>query len=216
LNAVAVAVATSPVVRDPFADHLLTVENSALIVNDYQPTQVGAVRSMDQELGQGEEAMAEDEARLALEAALPSGWVLDAVRPVSRSQWAVEASVSGEEREAYVSIRAESFRAAVGAVASCEVVSALVDRLPLDAAVEVYIGKQQPAQPSRAAQAGAASPMASDTPAVGSHAENRVGPARIGLQADPLFDDFREDRRAWIALTRSSAAKPTQTMGDPS
>jgi len=39
-----------PAVRDPLADHLLTPQNAALIVIDYQPTQVAAVRSMDQEL----------------------------------------------------------------------------------------------------------------------------------------------------------------------
>ena len=134
-------------VRDQLADHLLTPQNAALIVIDYEPPQVAAVRSM----AHGdplEETVAEDEARLALEAALPSGWVLDAVRPVARSQWAVEASVSGDDREAYVSIRAESFRAAIGAVVSCEVVSTLVDRLPLDAAAEVYVRKQRLARPT--------------------------------------------------------------------
>ena len=33
--------------RDPIADHLITPENSALIVIDYQPSQIAAVRSMD-------------------------------------------------------------------------------------------------------------------------------------------------------------------------
>jgi nicotinamidase-related amidase len=33
--------------RDPLADHLITPENAALIVIDYQPSQVAAVRSMD-------------------------------------------------------------------------------------------------------------------------------------------------------------------------
>jgi nicotinamidase-related amidase len=33
--------------RDPLADHLLTPQNSALIVIDYQPTQVNSIRSMD-------------------------------------------------------------------------------------------------------------------------------------------------------------------------
>jgi len=41
---------TSAARRDPRADHLITPENSALIVIDYQPTQVAAVRSMDQSL----------------------------------------------------------------------------------------------------------------------------------------------------------------------
>src|SRR6267143_5781835 len=36
--------------RDPRADHLITPENPALIVIDYQPSQVAAVRSMDHDL----------------------------------------------------------------------------------------------------------------------------------------------------------------------
>ena len=37
-------------IRDPLADHLITPQNSALILIDYQPVQVKAVRSMDQDL----------------------------------------------------------------------------------------------------------------------------------------------------------------------
>jgi nicotinamidase-related amidase len=41
----------SPVTkRDPRADHLITPENAALIVIDYQPSQVATVRSMDHAL----------------------------------------------------------------------------------------------------------------------------------------------------------------------
>jgi nicotinamidase-related amidase len=36
--------------RDPRADHLITPENAALIVIDYQPSQVASVRSMDHDL----------------------------------------------------------------------------------------------------------------------------------------------------------------------
>jgi nicotinamidase-related amidase len=36
--------------RDPLADHLLTPQNAALIVIDYQPSQIAAVRSMDPDL----------------------------------------------------------------------------------------------------------------------------------------------------------------------
>src|ERR1700686_4920373 len=36
--------------RDPRADHLITPENAALIVIDYQPSQVAAGRSMDHDL----------------------------------------------------------------------------------------------------------------------------------------------------------------------
>lgn len=39
---------TSETRRDPVADHLLTPENSAFIIIDYQPIQVSSIRSMDQ------------------------------------------------------------------------------------------------------------------------------------------------------------------------
>ena len=41
---------TSAPIRDPLADHLITPQNSALIVIDYQPSQLAAVRSMDHDL----------------------------------------------------------------------------------------------------------------------------------------------------------------------
>lgn len=41
---------TSAPIRDPFADHLITSQNGALLLIDYQPAQVASVRSMDHEL----------------------------------------------------------------------------------------------------------------------------------------------------------------------
>ena len=41
---------TSETRRDPTKDHLLTPENSALIVIDYQPVQVNSIASMDRQL----------------------------------------------------------------------------------------------------------------------------------------------------------------------
>ena len=41
---------TSEPVRDPLADHLLTPQNCALVIIDYQPTQIRSVQSMDQDL----------------------------------------------------------------------------------------------------------------------------------------------------------------------
>jgi len=41
---------TSAPIRDPLADHLITPENAALLLIDYQPAQVASVRSMDHEL----------------------------------------------------------------------------------------------------------------------------------------------------------------------
>jgi len=41
---------TSQAVRDPLADHLLTPQNSAFLLIDWQPTQISTVRSMNQDL----------------------------------------------------------------------------------------------------------------------------------------------------------------------
>jgi nicotinamidase-related amidase len=41
---------TSQPVRDQLADHLITPQNAALAVIDYQPSQIGAVRSIDHDL----------------------------------------------------------------------------------------------------------------------------------------------------------------------
>ena len=41
--------ASAPI-RDPLGDHLLTPQNAAFVVIDYQPSQFAAVRSMDQDL----------------------------------------------------------------------------------------------------------------------------------------------------------------------
>jgi nicotinamidase-related amidase len=47
----AIAVAASKaVIRDQVGDHLITPKNSALVVIDYQPSQIAAVRSMDRDL----------------------------------------------------------------------------------------------------------------------------------------------------------------------
>ena len=41
---------TSAPVRDPLSDHLLTPENAAFLLIDYQPSQLAGVRSMDRGL----------------------------------------------------------------------------------------------------------------------------------------------------------------------
>ena len=41
---------TSEAIRDPLADHLITPQNAALLLIDYQPAQIAAVRSMDRAL----------------------------------------------------------------------------------------------------------------------------------------------------------------------
>ena len=40
---------TSQPIRDPLADHLITPENAAFVLIDYQPEQIATVRSMDHE-----------------------------------------------------------------------------------------------------------------------------------------------------------------------
>jgi nicotinamidase-related amidase len=44
------SITSSIAVRDPLADHLLTPQNAAIAVIDYQPSQFAAVRSMDHDL----------------------------------------------------------------------------------------------------------------------------------------------------------------------
>lgn len=41
---------TSQAIRDPLADHLITPQNAAFVLIDYQPSQFGTVRSMDPDL----------------------------------------------------------------------------------------------------------------------------------------------------------------------
>jgi nicotinamidase-related amidase len=41
---------TSAPVRDPLADHLITLENAAFLFIDYQPAQLATIRSMDNAL----------------------------------------------------------------------------------------------------------------------------------------------------------------------
>jgi nicotinamidase-related amidase len=41
---------TSQAVRDPLKDHLITSQNAAFVLIDYQPEQLATVKSMDHEL----------------------------------------------------------------------------------------------------------------------------------------------------------------------
>jgi nicotinamidase-related amidase len=41
---------TSKPMRNPLTDHLITPENAALVVIDYQPSQIGVVKSMDHDV----------------------------------------------------------------------------------------------------------------------------------------------------------------------
>jgi nicotinamidase-related amidase len=50
MSAVEASARLQPGIRDQLADHLLTPQNAALIVIDYQPSQIAAIRSIDPEL----------------------------------------------------------------------------------------------------------------------------------------------------------------------
>ena len=50
MSAVEAPARPQPAIRDQLADHLLTPQNAALIVIDYQPSQFAAIRSIDQQL----------------------------------------------------------------------------------------------------------------------------------------------------------------------
>jgi nicotinamidase-related amidase len=42
---------TSPAaIRDPVVDHMLTPQNSALVIIDFQPVQVASIKSVDKEM----------------------------------------------------------------------------------------------------------------------------------------------------------------------
>jgi len=41
---------TSAPIRDPLADHLLTPQNAAFLIIDYQPSQLAGIHSMDRDL----------------------------------------------------------------------------------------------------------------------------------------------------------------------
>ena len=49
-NALPTGAPVSVAIRDQVGDHLLTPKNAALVVIDYQPSQLDAVRSMDRDL----------------------------------------------------------------------------------------------------------------------------------------------------------------------
>ena len=75
---------TSEPVRDPFADHLLTPQNCALIIIDYQPVQVSSIKSMEQE---GPAGRLPEHSDIALEAYSPLGTGRHClIRPSPRSR----------------------------------------------------------------------------------------------------------------------------------
>jgi hypothetical protein len=60
---------TSAPIRDPLADHLITPQNAAFIVIDYQQNQFGRVGSMDSDL------LLENVVRMTQAGAQPISWV---------------------------------------------------------------------------------------------------------------------------------------------
>ena len=82
-------------IRDPLTDHLLTPQNAALIVIDYQPSQFAAVRSMDS--GDAIGGTSEDAHRAGLERVVQAGgqlisWV--ALACELQRDWAREETVA--------------------------------------------------------------------------------------------------------------------------
>src|SRR5437588_332445 len=66
---------TSEPIRDPVTDDLLTPQNAALVVIDYQPSQVGTVRSIDHELLVDNIVSVARLARIFQAGAQPISWV---------------------------------------------------------------------------------------------------------------------------------------------
>jgi hypothetical protein len=92
--------ASAPI-RDPIGDHLLTPQNAALFVIDYQPSEFAGVRSMDRDLllpvadaigGTSEEAHRAGLERVVRAGGQPISWV--ALACELQRDWAREETVA--------------------------------------------------------------------------------------------------------------------------
>ena len=88
--------------------------------------------------------MTDDRVHDALEQALPLGWALDGAKPIVGSHWQVELVEIRDDRDVRLSISAASIAAAVETARTCGSLSALVDALPSQASVELYVGTRTP------------------------------------------------------------------------
>ncbi|MFI5260139.1 MAG: hypothetical protein ACHQ01_11135 [Candidatus Limnocylindrales bacterium] len=75
---------------------------------------------------------------------LPRGWALDDAKPIFGSHWQIELIETRDDRDIHLSVTAASIAAAVEASRTCRSLSALVDALPSQATVEIYVGTPTP------------------------------------------------------------------------
>jgi hypothetical protein len=80
----------------------------------------------------------------ALEQALPLGWALDGATPIAGSHWQVELVEIRDDRDVRLSVSAASIAAAIETARTCGSLSSLVDALPSQASVELYVGTRTP------------------------------------------------------------------------
>jgi hypothetical protein len=88
--------------------------------------------------------MTDDRVHDALEQALPLGWALDDAKPIVGSHWQVELVELRDDRDVRLSVSAASIAAAVETARTCRSLSSLVDTLPSQATVEIYVGTRTP------------------------------------------------------------------------
>ena len=88
--------------------------------------------------------MTDDLVRHQLEQALPLGWALDDAKPIVGSHWQIELVEMRDERDVRLSVYASSFEAALDAVRTCGSFGTLVESLPSQATVEIYVGARTP------------------------------------------------------------------------
>ena len=84
--------------------------------------------------------MTDGQARHALEQALPQGWALDEAKPIFGSHWQIELVEMRGDRDVRLSVTAALFAAALESARACGSLSRLVDTLPGQATVEIYVG----------------------------------------------------------------------------
>jgi hypothetical protein len=88
--------------------------------------------------------MTNDRAFDTLEQAVPQGWAIDDAKPIFGSHWQIELVETRAERDVRLSVTAASFAAAVETARTCRSLSELVDTLPGQATVEIYVGARTP------------------------------------------------------------------------
>ncbi len=88
--------------------------------------------------------MTDEQVRAALEHVLPRGWAIDDAKPIFGSHWQIELVEMRDDRDVRLSVTAASFAAALESARACGSLSTLVDTLPGQATVEIYVGTPAP------------------------------------------------------------------------